>query len=102
MASVDPQTQIAQCGKSGRPNCMVTARDGCVEWEREPGIDDDDWNPVPPPFQPAPALRARNVSRDGWWTEPARPRGAAPASKVIPTLVPRRDPFGGLFNWQDD
>jgi hypothetical protein len=78
---------------------MVCGRDGCGRWEREPGIDDD-WNPKPPPFVPTPAPRALNVSRDGWWTELRRPR--SPAPKVIPILTPQHDPFGGLFNWDDD
>ena len=52
MESVDPQTSIACCGLPDGPKCLVTARDGCIRFEREPGIDDDDWNPRPPPFGP--------------------------------------------------
>ena len=74
MESVDPQTSIACCGLPDGPQALVTARDGCLRFEREPGIDDDDWNPKPLPFMPSPAPRQRNVSRDGWWTEPRRPR----------------------------
>jgi len=49
-------------------SCRVPARHGCTQWEREPGIDDDDWDPVAPPFIPAPAPRWSNLSRDGRWT----------------------------------
>ena len=102
MESVDPQTSIACCGLPDGPRCLVTARDGCLRFEREPGIDDDDWDPKSPPFVPAPAARTRNASRDGWWTEPRRPRRLAPPPKVIPIRVPTRDPFGGMFNWNED
>jgi hypothetical protein len=102
MESVDPQTSIASCGLPDGPKCLVTARDGCLRWEREPGIGDDDWNPKPPPFVHAPVPRPRNVSRDGWWTESQRPRRPAPPPKVIPILEPKRDPFGGMFNWDED
>jgi hypothetical protein len=102
MESVDPQTSIACCGLPNGPKALVTARDGCLRFEREPGIDDDDWNPEPPLFVPASATRSPSVSRDGWWTEPRRPRRPPPVQKVVPILVPQRDPFGGLFNWDDD
>ncbi len=102
MESVDPQTSIARCGLPDGPKCLVTARHGCVRFEREPGIDEDDWDPKPPPFVPAPTPRPRNVSRDGWWTEPPRPRRPAPAHRVVQILVPQRDPFGGLFNCNED
>jgi len=65
-------------------------------------IDGNDRNPKPPPFVRAAAPRPRNVSRDGWWTEPRRPRRPAPVQKVIPTLMSQRDPFGGIFNWDED
>jgi hypothetical protein len=100
MESVDAQTHIARCGRDDGPKCKVTARDGCLQWEREPGVDDDDWDPMPPLFVRHPAKR--NASRDGWWTEPRRPRRIEPMQKVIPILVPQRDPFGGLFNWDED
>jgi hypothetical protein len=102
METVDPQTHISRCGLPDGPKCLVTARNGCMRFEREPGIDDDDWDPTPPLFVPAPEPRARNVSRDGWWTEPRRPRRLAPMQKVIPILVSARAPFGGMFDWDDD
>ena len=70
MESVDPQTSIACCGLPDGSKCLVTARDGCLRFEREPGIDDD-WNPEPPRCQPqvgvasqsssAPSLPSREV-----------------------------------------
>jgi len=101
MISVEAVSSVVRCGVGEHPRCMVLGREGCAQWEREPGIDDDDWNPVPPPFTHPPPQRARNVSRDGWWTEPPRQRRAeSPALPVY--ALPARDPFGGLFNWQDD
>jgi hypothetical protein len=44
---------------------------------------------------------ARNRGTDGWWTEPARPRRPAPPTQVGPLPVPARDPFGGMFNWDE-
>lgn len=101
MISVTAQTSMVHCGpSSGRELLSKTRGDeGCQHWEREPSIDDDDWNPkvveLPPP---APA--ASRKGRDGWWTEPPRPRRAP---KVIPVVqLPTRDPFGGMFNWHDE
>jgi len=80
-----------------------TIREGCSRCALSLGtFDDGDWNPKPPPFVPAPAQRPRNLSVDGWRTEPRRPRRPAPVQKVIPILVPQRDPFGGLFSWDDN
>jgi hypothetical protein len=48
MISVEPRSTIVQCGrsKSGAPSSF-TRGDGTGrgDWEREPGIDDDDWDP---------------------------------------------------------
>lgn len=37
MESVDPQKSIACCGLSDGPRALVTARDGRLQIEREPG-----------------------------------------------------------------
>jgi len=34
--------------------------------------------------------------------EPPRPRRSVPLTKIIPILAPTRDPFGGMFDWNDD
>ena len=110
MISVEPRSTIVQCGRDGRekPRCFSRGGgNGCDAWEREPGIDDDDWDPPGVPRigayvpEPPSAPRSRSQGRDGWWTEPRRPRPPAPAAKVIPILVPQRDPFGGMFNWDE-
>ena len=36
MESVDPQTSIACCGLPDGPKSLVTARDGCLRFERDP------------------------------------------------------------------
>lgn len=110
MISVEPRSTIVQCGRSkdGGPTSFTRGGGkGCDAWEREPGIDDDDWDPagVPRlgpyvPEQP-PQPRARSRGTDGWWTELPR-RRAAPPPRVIPILLSTRDPFGGMFNWDDD
>ena len=113
MRSIEPRAGIAVCGlalkSSGTAN-QIRAGLGCSQWEREPGIDDDDWDPLGTPVigryvpEPAPAPRARSQGRDGWWTEPPRPRRAvAPAAsdRVIAALL-TRDPFRGDFLQDDD
>lgn len=100
--AVDPRSAIASCTLH---KMCARSSDGCTNYERVPGIDDDAWSPLMikiGPYVPeaAPAPRARG--RDGWWTEPRRPRRPpSPEPKIIPNL-PSRDPFGGLFNWNDD
>jgi hypothetical protein len=100
--SIDLSSRIATCAPAG---CMLHARDGCSKFEREPGVDDNDWKPPEGPveaWKPIAAPAPRNRGRDGWWTEPRRPRRPAPQPPVVPILVRPRDPFGGLFNWNDD
>ena len=113
MHSIEPRAGIAVCSLAleggGRAN-QLRAGLGCSRWEREPGIDDDDWDPPGTPvigrYVPEPPLapRARSQGRDGWWTEPPRPRRAvAPAahdSLIVALLT--RDPFRGYFLQDDD
>ena len=99
--SIDERTRIATCKPIG---WTVHSRDGCGEFEREPGVDDDAWEPggssiAPYKPDPSPAPRQRGV--DGWWTEPPRPP-RSPAPPPIPIVLATRDAFGGLFNWNDD
>ena len=62
---------------------------GCDAWEREPGIDDDDWDPAGVPRigpyvpEPLPTSRAGGRGSAGWWTEPPRPRRPAEPPKVV-------------------
>lgn len=112
MRALEPRSGIVTCGRgggtSGPSSFSRGASGGCESWEREPGIDDDDWDPegiaVIAPWKPEPpaAPRQRSTGRDGWWTEPRRPRRPAPVQKVVPILVPQRDPFGGMFNWDEE
>jgi hypothetical protein len=111
MVSIEPRSTIVTCGRISRASPSSFSRGGaggCEAWEREPGIDDDDWDPagipVIAPWKPEPpvAPRQRSTGRDGWWTEPRRPRRPALVQKVVPVLVPQRDPFGGMFNWDED
>jgi hypothetical protein len=111
MISVESRSTIVQCGRDGAGQTICFSRggrQGCDAWEREPGIDDDDWdavgipriNPNARPEQPL-AQRARSRGTDGWWTEPPRPR-RPPAPQPIPIQVVTRDPFGGIFDWDED
>ena len=113
MHSLQVRTGVASCSLArgtGGSGVKVRGRDGCNQWEREPGIDDDDWDPPGTPvigrYVPEPPLapRARSQGRDGWWTEPPRPRRAvAPAahdSLIVALLT--RDPFRGYFLQDDD
>ena len=105
MISVDARTTIAHCGREREPTWRTSGSQGCDWWEREPGIDDDDWNPVGSPaiapYKPDPAPPPRDRGRDGWWTEPKRsPRPPVPLAPVF--VLPARDPFGGMFSWNDD
>jgi len=111
MVSVDARSTIVQCGRSGGiASFSRGGASGCDAWEREPGIDDDDWDPAGVPRigpyvpEPPPVPRSRSQGRDGWWTEPPRPRRPVPLPAPGPVIVAllARDPFGGLFNWQDD
>ena len=89
---------------------QLRGKDGCGEWEREPGIDDDDWDPPGTPTigpyraDPPSAPRARSRGTDGWWTESRRSPRPVPPPAPEPAFRAQvaRDPFGGLFNWQDD
>lgn len=111
MISVEPRSTIVQCGRPGisSPSFTRGGGEGCEAWEREPGIDDDDWDPIGvpriAPYVPEPpALRARSRGDDGWWTEPKRPpRPPAPPRARPPAWVlPARDLFGGIFLQDDD
>jgi len=110
MIDVEPRTAIVNCGRpTASPTSTFTrGSTGCQLWEREPGIDDDDWDPPGSPRigrykpEPRPAPRARSGGVDGWWSEPPQSRRPAAPVHVTPALVPTRDPFGGLFNWNDD
>lgn len=111
MISVEARSTIVRCGRPSSSPTTTFSRggaNGCDTWEREPGIDDDDWDPhgVPRigPYvpEPPPAPRARSRGTDGWWTELRRLPRAAPVPPVIPILVAARDPFGGMFDWNDD
>ena len=71
MISVEPRTTIVQCGRD-RLGPRIFSRGGngeCDFWEREPGIDDDDWDPAGLPRiapyvpEPPPAPRAQPRSR---------------------------------------
>lgn len=112
MRSVDARPGVVICGLTrggGNMGNQLHGKAGCDKWEREPGIDDDDWDPPGTPRiadyvpEPTPAPRACRQGRDGWWTEPARPRRPPAREPVaLPIRVAARDPFGGMFNWQDD
>ena len=109
MISVDARSTIVQCGRAGPVSSFSRGgKNGRDAWEREPGIDDDDWDPPGTPLiapykaEQAPQPRGRSRGADGGWTEPPRPRRPAQPTKVVPIVVPTRDPFGGLFNWNDD
>ena len=111
MVSINARASIASCGRDRQrgPLYKTSAGAGCDAWEREPGIDDDDWNPPGTPrigpcvAEPPPSLRSRSQGRDGWWTEPERPRRpSARESTSAPIRLAVSDPFGSMFNWQDD
>ncbi len=104
MLSIDINSGISRCGCPGLDPCIVKARQGCGSWEREPGIDDDDWEPVcltnrPEVPMPAPAPRTRG--RDGWWTEPRRPKRATPPPPASsqPSPAQMRAAFGDFFDY---
>jgi hypothetical protein len=72
--SLDLSSRIAACALVG---CMVRSRDGCSRFEREPGVDDDDWAPpeaMVAAWRPEQAQEQRDRGGDGWWMEPPRPR----------------------------
>ena len=112
MVAVDARSSIVQCGLSGRSNGTphkTRGGEGCDSWEREPGIDDDDWDPPNTPRiapyvpEPPPAPRGRNRGTDGWWTEPRRPqRPVAEAPETTFAAFLTRDPFRGYFLQDDD
>jgi len=101
---IDPRSEVVSCGLHGS---STKGCQGCGSYERVPGVDDDGWSPIRiriAPFKtdPQPSPPARRTGRDGWWTEAPRTRRPAPPARVVPILVPAHDPFGALFNWQDD
>jgi hypothetical protein len=104
MISVEPRSTIVQCGLNPAiPRCFSRGGSkGCDFWEREPGIDDDDWDPAGlsqiAPYAPeAPRVRSRGA--DGWWTKPPRPRRPPPVP--VPVRMPTGDPFGGIYLGDD-
>ena len=108
MISVEAARGLVVCalpGSNGTPH-RTGASSGCERWEREPGIDDDDWNPVDDsriaPYVPPPLPAARSRGNHGWWTEPPRPRRTPKIIPVVPVHVPPRDPFGGMYNWDEE
>lgn len=102
--SIDTRSGVVSCSRRGWSN---KAGDGCDTFLRVPGVDDDGWSPlqrmiVPAAPAPVPPPRARRAGADGWWTEPRRaPRPTPVAQQVVALFVPVRDPFGGLFDWDD-
>ena len=102
--SIDPRSSTVACSRKG---WSKKAKDGCEAYERVPGVDDEEGSPLMPRIAPtvsapSPPARARSRGIDGWWTEPVRPGRAAAPQRVVPILVPARDPFGALFSRQDD
>ena len=111
MAAVSARSGIVTCGldRGGPTMSQSNGSKGCSHWEREPGIDDDDWDPpgssrLGPYVPEAPtARRARSRGVDGWWTEPLRaPRTPAKKQMSPVYVLPARDPFGGIFAQDDD
>ena len=113
MRSITARSGIAVCGLARGGGDMANqsrASLGCDRWEREPGIDDDDWDPPDTskiaPYVPdsSPAPRARSRGKDGWWTEPARPQRPTPPPAQDPFTLAflTRDPFRGYFLQDDD
>ena len=113
MRAVDARSGVVRCGLTrggGDMGNQLRGSLGCAEWEREPGIDDDDWDPPGSPRiapyvpEPTPAPRQRSRGRDGWWTEPRRPRPAPPppAPDRFLAILATRDPFRGYFLQDDD
>ncbi len=101
LTSIDARSRIATCEPVG---WTVHSGGECSRYEREPGVDDDGWElgrSTIARYVPESPAAPPNRGRDAWWTEPPRPRRIAPPSQVVPILVPVRDPFGGLFNWND-
>ena len=48
MRTIQARAGVAVCGiprGGGDTGVQSRASDGCNQWEREPGIDDDDWDP---------------------------------------------------------
>lgn len=102
------------CGlvRGSPPMSQSNGRAGCQSWEREPGIDDDDWDPPGSPrigryvLEPPPTPHARRPSVDGWWTEACRPVRATPPPAPAPACVlialQTRDSFDGYFVQEDD
>jgi hypothetical protein len=93
MVSIDATSTIVQCGRSGHISSFSRGGSkGCDASEREPGIDDDDWDPAGLPRiapyvrEPPPVPRSRSRGVDRWWTE---------------ILVPARDPVGALKTQQE-
>lgn len=100
--AVDPATSIANCLKHPY-NCHP--EQGCMDYERVPGVDDDGWTPLRSriaPWKPEPEPAPRSRGNDGWWTEPPRPRRPPRVIPVVLISLPQRDAFGGMFNWDDD
>ncbi len=90
MTRFDARTSISHCAHA--PTGTVHGRAGCMRWKREPGIDDEPAAfHYPPELPEIPKTEPwRPVSRDGWWTEPPRPR--RPVREVsVPAIVVSAD-----------
>lgn len=95
-----PIDEHACCGRADGPNAWSPPATAACGGSVSPALTTTTRTPSlrrSCPLRPRP----RNVS-DGWWTEPRRPLRPPSVQKVIPILVPTRDPLGGLFNWDDD
>lgn len=112
MLAVNARSGIVTCGlpRGGPTMSQSGGSKGCSSWEREPGIDDDDWDPPGAPrigpyvSTPHHAPRARSRGVDGWWTQPrGQPRPLRqPAPEFAPIALQVRDPFGGIYVQDDD
>lgn len=51
---------LADCRRGGQKRCSTDARNGCVHWMRETGVDDDGWEPPPLELPMSPARRVRS------------------------------------------
>lgn len=106
--SFDRNTGSAKYGRGANPETRQFPRNGCADFLRETGVDDDDWEPARAliaPYTPPPPPGPRLLGNDGWWTEPRRPRpqaavAAQHARLAIPTFPPGQS-FEEMFPDED-